>query len=100
ARGSLAMDPHAAATAVDGVLLELGDVVCDIVDEAHAQLLPRAPEEPFEDLARLPHQELAIAPGEVGRGAHGADVVDPLGAVRGRAGELAVGQIDPVLLRN
>ena len=38
--GAFAVDPDALALTADGMLLELGDVVADIVHEVHLQLLP------------------------------------------------------------
>src|SRR5262249_36809190 len=65
ARRPLAMHPDLAPLAAGGMLLELGDVVADVVDQVHLHLLPRAAEDAAEDLAGLVHQELTIAPGEV-----------------------------------
>src|SRR5438552_1587963 len=44
-RRPLAVDPHPLAPAADGVLLELGDVVADVVHQVHLQLLPGAAED-------------------------------------------------------
>src|SRR5439155_24254917 len=54
---ALAMDPDPLALAADGVLLELGDVVADVINQVHLQLLPRAAENFREDLAGLMHEE-------------------------------------------
>ena len=51
-----------------------------------------------EDLAGLAHEQLPVAPGVVGGRPHRADVLLPFGAVDRGAGELAVGQVDAVLL--
>ena len=81
------------------VLLELGDVVGDVVNQLHPELFPRLAEEPREDLARLVSQELAVAPGIVGRRAHRAQVRLPLRAPHRGTGELPVGQLESVPLR-
>ena len=93
------MDPDLLALAVDGVLLELGDVMADVVDQVHLQFLPRAAKDLGEHFAGLLHQQLPVAPGEVGGRPHGRDVVLPLRAVDRGAGQLAVGQLDAVFLR-
>ena len=98
-RRPLAVDPDLLLLAVDRVLLELGDVVAHVVDQVHLQLLPRLAEDLGEHLAGLLHQQLAVAPGEVGGRPHGADVLLALRAVDRGAGQLAVGQLDAVLLR-
>src|SRR5262249_33713219 len=97
-RRALAVDPQLPLLAAGRVLLELGDVVGYVVDQVHLQLLPRPAEDLREHLAGLLHQQLAVAPGEVGRRPHGADVVPPLRAVHRGARQLAVGQLDAVLL--
>src|SRR5262249_21194977 len=63
-RRALAVHPDALLLAADGALLELGDVVADVVDEVHLQLLPAAAEDVGEDLAGLVHEQLPVAPGE------------------------------------
>ena len=101
ARGrALAMDADAAALAVDGEGLELGDVVADVVDHVDA----RAPAPPAADrLGEASRTQcvisLAVGEREVGRRRHGAEVALALGRSERRAAELAVGQLDPVLRR-
>src|SRR5262249_11372019 len=99
-RRSLPVDPHPLGLAADGMLLELGDVVTDVVDQVHLQRLPLLAEDVLEDLAGLLHQQLPVAPGIIRRRPHGADVVSPLRAVHRRTRELTVGQLDAVLLRH
>ena len=53
---AFAMHPDFALFAADGVFFELGDVVGDVVHQAHVQVLPRAVEDRLEDFASLPHQ--------------------------------------------
>ena len=60
------------------------------VDEAHLQVLPAAIEDGFECFAGLPHEELAVAPGVVGGGAHCAEVVFTLFAANRGADELLI----------
>src|SRR6266481_1803716 len=49
ARRPLAMHPDALALGADRVLLELGDVVADVVDQVHLQFLPRTAEHRSEE---------------------------------------------------
>src|SRR5690606_8690925 len=100
ARGALAVHQQPRALAVDDVLLLLGDVVGDVVDELQAQLRPRPAEHGLERLTHLHRQELAVREAEVRRGPHRAQVRLPLGRVDRRAGELPVGQADAVALRH
>src|SRR5438105_1275342 len=79
----LAMDPDALALAADRVLLKLGDVMADIIDQVHLELLPRTAKDRGENLACLVHEELAIAPGKIGCGTHRGNVVLTLGTVHG-----------------
>src|SRR5690606_2615523 len=88
ARGALAVHPKLALLPVVLVLLELGDVVRHVVDKVHLQLLPGAAENRLEALAGLPHEELPVAPGKIGRGPHGAQVLLPLRTMDRRADEL------------
>src|SRR5207237_9047327 len=89
---ALAMDPDPLALAADGVLLELGDVVADVINQVHLQLLPRAAEDFREDLAGLMRQALPVAPGKVGRRTHGRDIALTLRTVDRTARQLAIGQ--------
>ena len=98
-RGTLAMDPHALARRTNRVLLELGDVVGHVINQIHAQLLPGTVEYGFEALAGLPHQKLAIAPGEVCCSAHRAEIVLALLAADRGADELLVGQVNAIFCR-
>ena len=84
--------------AADVVVLELGDVVGDVVDQVQPQRLPGDAEDPGEDLAGLVGEQLAVAPGIVGRRAHRPQVGLPLGAVHRGAGQLPVGEREAVLL--
>ena len=68
-----------------------------VVDEVHPQGFPRLPEDLGEDLASLPHEQLPVAPGEVGRGPHRAEILLALVAMDRGAGQLPVGQFDAVL---
>src|SRR6059058_4913865 len=56
---------------VDRVPLELGDVVANVVDGSERFLLA---ENALEGLAREVRNALAIGPGEIGGGAHRAEV--------------------------
>src|ERR1051326_7462648 len=61
----LAVDPDALLLAGDRVLLELGDVVADVVDEVHLHFLPALAKDISEHLAGLLHEELAVT--QIGR---------------------------------
>ena len=78
------------------VILELGDVVGDVVDQVHPELLPGLAEKLGEDFTRLVSQELAVAPGIVGRGAHRAQVSLALRAAHRGTGKLRVGKLEAV----
>src|SRR5262249_55570825 len=69
--GPLAVDPDLLRVTADRVLFELGDVVADVIEQIHLHGLPSLPEHLGEHFARLLHEKLAIAPGEIGRRAHG-----------------------------
>ena len=100
ARRSLAVDADLLRlAAADRVLLELGDVVGDVVDQLHAERFPRLAEDLREDLARLVGQELAVAPGVVGGRAHRAQVGLALRTAHRCTGELRVGQLEAVPFR-
>src|SRR5215211_875902 len=91
ARRALAVDKQRAA----GVALDLGDVVGDVVD------LPRllrslASEQAGDRGAHLVRDRLSVRPGEVRRRGHRSQVGAALGRGGGCAGELAVGEFDPV----
>src|SRR5258708_1346065 len=70
----LAMDPNPFAFIVDRMLLELGDVMANIVNQVHLHFLPGAAEYFGEYFPSLLHEQLAIAPRKIGRGPHGANV--------------------------
>ena len=85
------------APPVDLVLLELGRVVGDVVDAAHAQLLRAPAEDLGEDLADAVEDHLAVGEGHVRGTIHGCEVVLPFGRGEGRAGQLAVDDLDAEL---
>ena len=96
ARRALAVHAHALPPAVDRVLLELGDVVADVVDEPEAQRGgPEAEGGREGPLGEAAHH-LPVRPGEVRGRRHGGEVLLPLGRAERHAGELAVGHADPV----
>src|SRR3990172_4243733 len=95
AGGALAVDEHFALLAVDCVLLPLGDVVADVVDDAH---FGRRAEQPLDGAAGEVGDGLAVGPGEVRGASHGAEVVAAFLGVDGDAGKLPVGQLDRVPL--
>ena len=78
------MYPDLAAVATGVVFFKLRDVVADIIDQVHVHFLPGAAEDTLEDLARLVHEQLPVAPGEVGCRSHGSDIVLAFLAVDGR----------------
>ena len=65
------MDHHFALSPVDRVPLELGDVVANVVDGSERFLLA---ENALKGLAGEVRNALAIGPGEIGGGAHRAEV--------------------------
>ena len=77
------------------VVLGLGDVVSDVVDLARPARGGWAEHAP-DRLAYRVGDHVPVGEGEVGGGRHRGEVCAPLGAGGGRAGELAVGQDDPV----
>src|SRR5262249_45229970 len=85
--------------AFDDVLLKLRDVVRHVVNQLHAELFPRLAEYPRKDLAGLVGQELAVAPGKVGRGSHRTHVRLALPAPHRRTGKRPVGELESVPLR-
>ena len=90
------MDDEAPPRAVDLVLLFLGDVVGDVVHDAHAELAGGEAQAPLEDLARPVREHLTVGEGEVGGGAHRAEVGARLVGVDGRTGQLPIGHADAV----
>ena len=76
------------------VALQLGHVVGHVVDQRQAAVL--LAQDAAEDLAGRVGDGLAVGEGEVGRRAHGAEVLLPLRRGEGRAGQLAVRQLDAV----
>ena len=97
---ALAMHAERPPPAFDLVLLHLGDVVGDVVEQAHLQRFPRAAEELGEDLAGLPHQQLPVRPGVVRGATHRPEILLALGAMDRGTGQLPVGQLDAVLGRD
>ena len=65
-----------------------------VVDEP--ELRPRSRQQAAEHLPDAVADDVPVAEAEVGRGGHGGVIAPPLGRGEGRAGELAVGQGDPV----
>ena len=98
ARGALAMDPDLALGAVDLMRLGLGDVVADVVDQPHAELTRGNLQGGQERVLGQTHHHLTVDPRVVGGTRHARTVSLALGRREGRAGELAVGDGDVVLL--
>src|SRR5579864_117731 len=99
ARRPLAMHPDFFPYAANVVFFQLRDVVGHVVQQVHAQILPRATEHIGKNFAGLGHQQLPVAEAEVRGRAHGADVTLAFVALDGSAGQLPIGQVDAVLLR-
>ena len=76
---------------IGAVGLHLGDVMCNVIDHRHAQLLGSLPEKVRERLARKMREDLAVAPGVIGRGLHCPEVPLPLRRLDRGADELPVG---------
>ena len=80
------------------MLLDLGHVVGDVVDLIDTGVGHLAAQGVIEAAADEVGQELAIAEGEVGRALHGRQILLPLRAAQGGTDQLAVGQLDVVLV--
>ena len=78
---ALAVDAELRRRAVDRVRLDLGHVVADVVDLAHAG---RASQDPGEDVPDPVGDHLAVGEGIVHGGAHGAVIASGRGPT-GRA---------------
>ncbi len=77
-------------------LCYLGDVMADIVNHIHVQIIWRLTK---HFAKRLPHKKRhggAVNPGVVGGGSHAAEVVSALGAVDARACQLPIVDEDVV----
>src|SRR5256885_16764952 len=94
ARCALAVHPQLLLFTINFVLLEFGDVVSHVVHEAHLQALPGTAEDLLKGFAGLPHQKLAVAPGENCGGAHPAQINVALPAADPRAKQLLNGQVE------
>src|SRR5262249_41498650 len=83
----------------DPMLLELGDVVADVVDDSDPQFLPRA----LQHLLKGPPHEmgdkLPIGKGEVRGSGHCGEVLPPLFRANRSTAELGIGQVDPIFSR-
>src|SRR2546422_199731 len=95
---TLPMDRELSSLPVDGVLLDLDDVVSDIVYDAHPEFLGGPTENTLERAPCAVRDELAVVPREVRAAGHRLPVVLPFGGVDWRACELAVRKLDPVFL--
>ena len=79
ARRALPVDAHPHAPAVDGMLLHLGHVVGDVVDDLEPEAFGALPQHALERLADMVRDDLAVREREVGRGGHSAEIGAPLG---------------------
>lgn len=96
ARGALAVNEQRHGLAVDHVLLDLGDIVTHVVDNVHVQIVGAHLEHLAEGLARQKRQNGPIHPREIRSGCHAAEIILALGRLDGRAGELAIVDLDSV----
>ncbi len=94
------MDADGHAPAVDHVLLDLRHVVGDVVNLVDAVVVHLAGQGVLEALADEMGQQLAVTEGEVSRALHRRQVVLPLWAAQRGANQLAVGQLDVVLVHD
>jgi hypothetical protein len=90
-RGALSMHAQAAWCPVDGVRLELGEIVRDVVDQAQATE-PGAGEGGPGGVA----EQLPVGPPVVGGGRHRGQVALALRRLHRRTGQLLVGDTDAV----
>ncbi len=95
-RGPFAVDAHLLTLPFDGVLLDLGHVVRDIVHDLEADRLGALPQDLFEALADPVGDHLTVREGEVCRRGHGSEVRPALGGGERDACELAIRDRDPV----
>ncbi len=95
ARRPLAMDQAAHPAARGFVRLELGDVVCHVIDEREADRLGVALEHRLERAAHLVGDELAVCPRVVGRSAHRPQVGPGLGVLSGAQASWRSGSVMP-----
>ncbi len=91
------MDAQDRLHPVDDVVLELCDVVANIIDKREPQLAPTNPERLHEGVRRQVHHDLAVAPCEVGRRCHCAQVILSLWRGDRHGRKLAVGKDNLVL---
>src|SRR3989454_12716271 len=91
ARRALAVHAHAPVPAVDRVLLELGDVVADVVDEPEAERGGAEAERGREGTLGEAAHHLPGRPGEVRGRRHGREVLAPPGRAARAPRELAAG---------
>lgn len=69
-RGPFAMDEQGLELAIDHVLFDLGDVVRDVVDEVHVEVIGRRLEDFGKGLPRQERHARAVHPRVVGCRAH------------------------------
>lgn len=96
--GALAMNQQLALLAIDHVVLHLGNVVRDVVDDVHVEIIRGGVEHLGEGLAREEGHRAAVHPGEVRRRRHSLEVILSLHRVNSGAGQLSVIGLDLVPL--
>lgn len=82
--------------AFDHMLLDLGDVVSNIIQERKVSFPPG--HELSQGIPDLPGYHLSVTPGKIGGCAHGREVLLSLRGVEGSAGQLAIGKMNVVLV--
>src|SRR6266542_411717 len=91
ARGSLPMHANTATVEV----LDLGDVVRDVVNDADTIRGART-DDALEHLANSLGEDLPVAPREIGGGTHRAKVIAPFARRERSASKLSIRQLDTV----
>ena len=88
------MDHQLGGRLVEGMPLDLCDVVADVIDYLEVHRFGLSVEDPLEGIPHPVDDHLAVGEGHIGCAGHGPVVILPFLGGEGRAGEL------PVLYRN
>ncbi len=98
ARCSLAMHTQPLYQPIYLVLLHLGDVVADIVDQRHLLGARLPPEHTCKGLPHTMHQQLPVRPGKVRTTRHRRKVGLPIIGLQGQTCQLPVHQVKSIVL--
>jgi hypothetical protein len=89
-RRPFAMHPNGFLLPIDDMLFVLRNVVCDVIDQFEAKVMPIAAEHGFKNLACLPHQQLPVALGEIRGSPHRPQIPFTGRTIGRRANQLPV----------